>query len=433
VIPPVRLACLQDWLAWQQTLHPKLIDPGLERIRRVLVRTGWQSPECPVITVGGTNGKGSVVALLDAMLRAAGRRVLTFTSPHLVDYRERIRLDGRCVSEASLLVAFERLAAALGPDTLTYFEFNALAALLVAESWQPDTLILEVGMGGRLDAVNVVDPDVAVIVSVGLDHMEWLGADLESIAREKAGILRGGRPAVFGGVEPPASLREEAARLGARLYWRGRDFAAVERDAKHWDYRGLRGGRIELPNPALAGEVQRANAATALAALECLADRLPLPDDVQLASALQGVRLAGRFQRLRVEPGPEWILDVAHNPDAARTLARNLAATPCTGRTLAVCGMLADKDVAAVVSELRGQVDGWYAAGTAGERALSDRDLVERVGEVGVVAQPAGSVTEAMQRVAREAGAQDRIVCFGSFHTVGPALAWLRERGITGA
>ncbi len=288
-------------------------------------------------------------------------------------------------------------------------------------------------MGGRLDAVNVVDPDVAVIVSVGLDHMEWLGPDLESIAREKAGILRGGRPAVFGGLAPPASLRDEAARLGARLYWRGRDFAAVERDAGHWDYRGLRGGRIELPNPALAGAIQRANAATALAALECLADRLPLPDDEQLARALQGVRLAGRFQRLSANPGPEWILDVAHNPDAARTLAANLADTPCTGRTFAVCGMLADKDAVAVVSELSGCIDRWYAAGTDGERALTDRDLAARMREAGIVAQPAGPVADAMRRAEREAAVQDRIVCFGSFHTVGPALAWLRERGIPGA
>jgi dihydrofolate synthase/folylpolyglutamate synthase len=433
LIAPVRFARLQDWLAWQQTLHPRLIDPGLERIGRVLARSGWRAPACPVITVGGTNGKGSVVALLDAMLRAAGQRVLTFTSPHLVDYRERIRLDGRCVTEDSLLVAFERLAAALGPDTLTYFEFNALAALLVAETWQPDALILEVGMGGRLDAVNVVDADVAVIVSVGLDHMEWLGPDLESIAREKAGILRHGRPAVFGGLVPPASLSDEAARRGARLYWRGRDFDAVERDAGHWDYRGLRGGRIELPNPALAGAIQRANAATALAALECIADRVPPPDDAQLASALRNVRLAGRFQRLRADAGPEWILDVAHNPDAARTLAVNLAAAPCAGRTLAVCGMLADKDVVAVVSALRDGIDRWYAAGTDGDRALSDHELAARIRDAGVVSEPAGSVVDAMRRAERDAAAVDRIVCFGSFHTVGPALAWLRERGIPGA
>jgi dihydrofolate synthase/folylpolyglutamate synthase len=431
--PPVRFARLQDWLAWQQTLHPKLIDPGLERIARVLARSGWQQPGCPVITVGGTNGKGSVVALLDALLRAAGQRVLTFTSPHLVDYRERIRLDGRCVTENSLLVAFERLAAALGPDTLTYFEFNALAALLVAESWRPDALILEVGMGGRLDAVNVVDADVAVIVSVGLDHMEWLGPDLESIAREKAGILRRGRPAVFGGLEPPASLRDAAAGLGARLYWRGRDFAAVERSDGLWDYRGLRGGRLDLPAPALAGAIQRANAATALAALECVADRLPPLDAAQLASALRGVRLAGRFQRLPADGGVEWILDVAHNPDAAHTLAANLAAAPCTGRTIAVCGMLADKDAVAVIGALRAGVDRWYAAGTDGERALSDRELAVRARAAGVVAEPAGSVVDALRRAEREAAAGDRIVCFGSFHTVGPALAWLRERGIANA
>jgi dihydrofolate synthase/folylpolyglutamate synthase len=427
----VRYTRLQDWLSWQQTLHPKLIDPGLERIARVLARSGWRHPGCPLLTVGGTNGKGSVVALLDALLRAGGQRVLTFTSPHLVDYRERIRLDGRMVGEASLLAAFERLDAALGPDTLTYFEFNALAALLVAESWRPDALILEVGMGGRLDAVNVVDADVAVITSIGLDHMDWLGPDLESIAREKAGILRAGRPAVFGGSEPPQSLREAAAALGAPLVWRGRDFEAVDRDAGHWDYRGLRGGRLALPDPALAGGVQRANAATALAALECLADRLPRLSDAQVATALRSVSLAGRFQRLRAGPdGPEWIVDVAHNPDAARTLASNLAESPCPGRTLAVCGMLADKDSSAVIGLLAGQVDRWIAASTDGERALSDHELVARARAVGVRAEAGGPVVAAMQRAEAAAGPQDRIVCFGSFHTAGPALQWLRARGI---
>ena len=193
-----RFGSLDAWLEWQQTLHPQAMDLGLDRVRRVLGRTGWRAPGVPVLTVGGTNGKGSCVATIASLLAAGGYRVATFTSPHLVDYRERIRIDGEPVSAASLVVAFERIADALGPDTLTFFEFNTLAALLVFETACPDALVLEVGMGGRLDAVNVVDPEVAVIVSVGLDHTEWLGPDVESIGREKAGILRAGRPAVVG-------------------------------------------------------------------------------------------------------------------------------------------------------------------------------------------------------------------------------------------
>src|SRR5512145_1558596 len=209
--PPVRFARLEQWLEWQQAAHPRAIDLGLERVARVLARTGWDGLRQPVITIGGTNGKGSCVALVDAMLRAGGYRVGTFTSPHLVDYRERIRIDGEWVSEASLVVAFERIADALVDDSLTFFEFNTLAALLVFETAAPDAVVLEVGLGGRLDAVNVVDADVAVVVSVGLDHTDWLGPDVESIAREKAGIFRPGRPAVCGMPVPPRSIVAVAA------------------------------------------------------------------------------------------------------------------------------------------------------------------------------------------------------------------------------
>jgi dihydrofolate synthase/folylpolyglutamate synthase len=222
-------ARLEDWLDWQQRLHPATIDLGLERVGRVLVRTGWTRPAVPVITVGGTNGKGSCVALIDSILRATGRRVATFTSPHLVDYRERLRIDGVPVSAASLVAAFERIDAARGADSLTFFEFNTLAALLVFETARPDAVVLEVGLGGRLDAVNVVDADVAVVVSVGLDHTDWLGPDVESIGREKAGVFRTGRPAVYGGTQPPQALVEEARSIGALLHVRGRDFDAAPR------------------------------------------------------------------------------------------------------------------------------------------------------------------------------------------------------------
>ena len=420
-----RFERLDDWLDWQQRLHPATIELGLRRISSVLARTGWARPRVPVITVGGTNGKGSCVALLDAVLRANGHRVATFTSPHLVDYRERIRIDGTMVSEASLIAAFERGADALGPDSLTFFEFNTLAALLIFETAAPDVIVLEVGLGGRLDSVNVVDPDVAVVVSIGLDHMDWLGPDLESIGREKAGIFRAGRPAVFGTPGPPQSVRARAQEIGALLQVRGTDFDG-RAAAAGWDF--TIGDRVELaalPLPSLPGPIQVANAATALMALHPLRDRLPLSREA-VVQGLQSARLPGRFQRIPDARGFEWVLDVAHNPAAAATLAVNLGALPVTGRTLAVCGMLGDKDVPAVIDVLRESVDQWFAASPEGPRAIDAAELQRRAGTVGVALQPAGTVPEAMQRAAEVARPGDRIVVFGSFHTVGPALAALR-------
>lgn len=419
---PVRFARLEQWLEWQQSAHPQAIDLGLERVARVLARTGWRRPERPVITVGGTNGKGSCVAILEAMLQAGGCRVATFTSPHLVDYRERIRLDGRWASEASLIAAFERIADACEGDSLTFFEFNALAALLVFESWAPDVTLLEVGMGGRLDAVNVVDADVAVVVSVGLDHMEWLGPDLPSIAREKAGIFRPGRPAVCGMADPPAALIESATAVGAALQLRDRDFVAREHEDGSWDFADA-GGRLDrLPPPALSGVVQVGNAATALAALRALSPRL-LIDRAAVERGLREVYLPGRFQRVLARTGFEWVLDVAHNPDAAAVLAANLARWPVPGFTTAICGMLADKDVAGVLDALRDRVDRWFAASTEGPRGLGDAALAARAAAAGIGMTEAGSVAEAMARAASEAREGDRVVVFGSFHTVGPALS----------
>ena len=420
--PPVRFARLDQWLEWQQSAHPLAIDLGLERVARVLRRTGWGGFRQPVITVGGTNGKGSCVALLDAMLRAGGFRVGTFTSPHLVDYRERIRIDGEWVSEASLVAAFERIADARCDDSLTFFEFNTLAALLVFETAGPDAIVLEVGLGGRLDAVNVVDADVAVVVSVGLDHMEYLGADVESIGREKAGIFRPGRAAICGMPEPPRSVAQVAGSVGARLLVRGRDFRGDERADGTWDFRDAQGELTDLPAPALQGVAQVGNAATALAALRELSSRLPLTRQT-IERGLREVQLLGRFQRVSTADGIEWIFDVAHNPDAASVLAANLARHPARGRTLAVCGMLADKDVPAVLAALRGRIDRWFAATTDGPRALSDAAMAGRGAEAGIEMTPGGTVCEAMQVAAKDARAGDRIVVFGSFHSVGPALS----------
>lgn len=420
--PPVRFSRLEDWLAWQESAHPRAIDLGLERVERVLGRTGWRGATQPVITIGGTNGKGSCVAVLEALLRAGGHRVGTFTSPHLLDYRERIRVDGRWASDASLVAAFERIADARGDDSLTFFEYNTLAALLVFETAAPDVVVLEVGLGGRLDAVNVVAADVAVVVSVGLDHMDWLGSDIESIAREKAGIFRPGRPAVCGMPAPPRSLVEVADAKGARLLLRDRDFRCCERGDGTWDFEDAHGSLPGLPLPALPGVAQVGNAATALAAVRQLAARVPLSPDA-IEAGLREVRLAGRFQRIAGEGGVEWVLDVAHNADAAAVLAGNLARHPARGRTLAVCGMLADKDARAVVAALRGCVDHWIAASTDGPRGLEDRALAVQAAAVGVTMTLGGTVRDAMRLAAAKAAAGDRILVFGSFHTVGPALS----------
>jgi dihydrofolate synthase / folylpolyglutamate synthase len=430
--PGPRFPGLGEWLAWQQSLHPDAVDLGLERARRVLVGTGWRRPGCPVVTVGGTNGKGSCVALLAAMLRASGRRVATFTSPHLVDYRERIRIDGEPVSDASLLAAFERIADALGPDTLTFFEFNALAALLVFETAAPDVILLEVGLGGRLDAVNLVDADAAVVVSIGFDHMEWLGSDLESIGREKAGIMRLGRPAIVGMPNPPSSVRDAAEAVSADLWLRGRDFDGVEQPDRTWTYRDAAGELAALPAPALAGVEQVGNAATALAALRSLRQRLPL-ERRAVEEGLRSVHLAGRFQRIADRRGFEWVLDVAHNPDSARTLAASLARYPAAGRTIAVCGMLADKDVEQVAGSLCASVGRWIAVDTDGLRGLAAAALAARGAIRGVTMEHGGSIATGMDLAASDARPGDRIVVFGSFHTVGPALRHLRETQPDGA
>jgi dihydrofolate synthase / folylpolyglutamate synthase len=421
-----RFRRLADWLAWQEKLHPNAIDLGLERLQRTLARLSWRRPACPVITVAGTNGKGSCVALTARILNEAGYRVGTFTSPHLLRYNERIAIDGVEVSDEALIDAFERIDAARGDDTLTFFEFNAAAALLVFADAQPDVVVLEVGLGGRLDAVNVVDADVAIVTSIDLDHMDWLGPDRETIGREKAGIFRAGRPAIFGARDMPASIGDAAQQLGADLQQLGRDFDWA-RNGERWTWRGRAGEQRDLPAPALRGEIQYDNAATVLAALEALALRLRVPRSA-IERGLQEVTLPGRFQVVRQDsPRPvEWILDVAHNPAAARTLAAQLAARASGGRTIAVCGVLGDKDVEGIVTALRDSFDVWIVVGLQGPRALAPDVLAERARAVGVDVEAiaadvvAGCVTaEALTQPG------DRVVVFGSFLTVGPALGRL--------
>jgi dihydrofolate synthase / folylpolyglutamate synthase len=430
---------LAEWLTLQESVHPQSIDMGLERVARVARRLGVAQAASPVITVAGTNGKGSIAAHLEAQLAARGARVGLFTSPHLVRYNERIRIAGSEVDDATLIGAFERIEAARGDTTLTFFEYNTLAALLVFAARAVDVQVLEVGLGGRLDATNLLDADVAVLASVGFDHRDWLGDTLELIGAEKAGIFRAGRPAVLGTAQMPASVYAAIASLGARAVVAGRDFSWSVRP-ETWDYHGLSLHLAGLPPPALAGEIQYRNAATALAAIEALEAspqlkpearealrRLAPADPAHIAQGLRSVRLAGRFQV--VAGAVEWILDIAHNEPAAAVLAAQLRARPpkrAGARTLAVIGVLRDKDAAAIARQLEPLVDQWIVCALDGPRGGEAAQLAQRLGTPPENTTLADSVIAGCELARARARPGDRVLVCGSLHTVGPALEWLR-------
>jgi dihydrofolate synthase / folylpolyglutamate synthase len=377
---------------------------------------------CPVVTVTGTNGKGSTSALLESMLAAARHRTGLYTSPHLASYNERVRIQGAPVSDEALISAFNAVEDARNDVPLTYFEYGTLAALWLFARADLAACVLEVGLGGRLDAVNVVDADVAVVTNVDLDHMDYLGPTREDIGREKAGILRAGRPAVCGDPNPPATLLAHARVLGAPLTLIGRDYGFVPGE-RQWDYWGPGGARHGLPHPALRGVVQLANAATAIAALDLLRDRLHVSAGA-LREGLVSVELAGRFQVL---PGrPTTVLDVAHNPHAARVLAASLAAMGFHPRTIAVFGMLADKDLDGVIAAMKPRIDLWNVAtlpGPRGARAASVRDALLRAGIDSANVRMFDDVASAYWAARVEAVEADRIIVFGSFLTVAAVLS----------
>ena len=426
---------LADWLALQEAAHPKSIDLGLARVGTVARRLGIDRPKSAVVTVGGTNGKGSTVAHLEALWLAAGRSVGLFTSPHFVRYNERIRINGMEADDATIVAAFERIEAARGASTLTFFEYNTLAALQLFADSGVELALLEVGLGGRLDATNLIDADVSVVCSIGFDHRDWLGETLEEIGAEKAGIFRSGRPAVLGSPNMPASVYSAITRLGSRPVVAERDFswqvAPGSIGAAGWSYRGARLSLADLPPSALAGSIQYRNAATALAALEALAaggsaaatQVVAALDARIVAAGLRRVRLAGRFQ---IVPGPvEWILDIAHNPPAAEVLAAQLKERPCQGRTLAVVGILGDKDSPAIARALQPAFDRWYLCSLEGPRGIPAAELARRLEPT--VHDPilADSVRAACAAARADAQAGDRVIVCGSVHTVGPALEWL--------
>ncbi|MBB1127184.1 bifunctional tetrahydrofolate synthase/dihydrofolate synthase [Thiospirillum jenense] len=420
----MRFNTLAAWLAWQETLHPQRIELRLERVATVWSRLWSGDFPAALITVGGTNGKGSCVALLDNAYRAAGYRCCSYTSPHLLRYNERINLNGQPVSDADLCAAFERVDQARSDLRLTYFEFGTLAALDLFARAAPDVVILEVGLGGRLDAVNILGADVALVTSIGYDHTAWLGDTLDQIAVEKAGIFRPQRPAVIGQRDAPARLRQRAEDIGATVSQLGHEFDWQQTTADSWQWRGNNGvAPLALPLPRLRGQFQLDNAAAVAQVIECLSNRLPVPVTA-LRQALLRTSLAGRFQ---VIPGAvNWILDVAHNPAAAATLADNLRRWrhDHAGAVHAVVAIFSDKDAVGIAQQLAPVIDTWHLAAAASERALP----VEQLAAAVATAQPSRpyhnypDLNAALHAVQTQAHSGDTVLVTGSFVTVEAAL-----------
>jgi dihydrofolate synthase/folylpolyglutamate synthase len=412
---------LSEWLVWQESLNPAEIDLGLARVAAVARRLELQPPAGRVFTVGGTNGKGSCAATLEAVLRSTGLTTGLYSSPHLIRYNERIRINNEVVDDATLVDAFERIEAVRGDDPLTFFEFGTLAALLIFSEHRCAAWILEVGLGGRLDATNLIDADVAVITTVDLDHQDWLGDTVEKIAAEKAGIMRADKPVFYGDESPPDSIRVYAHKLGAQLGLYGEAYTCTPQ-ADSWSWRGREISLEQLPWPPGRSKEQIRNQAAALAALEACDPGL-LSDSGKIRSVLKNVDLPGRFQEYH--DAYHWVLDVAHNPQAAGAMHRRLQQLDPQSTTV-VIGMLADKQAELFVQELAGSADRWVACSISTGRGSTAEELTERLR--GVLQEPieaAGSVIGALELATEVTPAGGRIVVCGSFLVVGPALEWL--------
>lgn len=409
---------LDGWLAQLEKAHPAAIELGLERVARVRDALKLH-PEFPVILVGGTNGKGSTCAFLESILRAQGYKTGLYTSPHLLRYNERIRIDGMAAADDEITAGLLAVEAARGEVSLTYFEHGTLGAVWQFVQAEVDVAILEVGLGGRLDAVNVFEPAASIVTTVDLDHQAWLGDTREKIGFEKAGIFRAGRPAICGEADPPQSLLDHAMAIGARLLRAGRDFS-FERANGGWHFHMGDTHLTGLPPPALSGAYQLANAAAALAALSELAEVLPV-SLAAIHAGLTDAHVPGRFQRI---PGPiEIVLDVAHNPQAARALARTLLNEPADAKTYAVFALLSDKDAEGVINAVKDCFDGWFVAGLSGERAQDGEVLAALVSrQVSVQVEVFDAPLTALRAARLRATEGDRIVVFGSFYTVAEVL-----------
>jgi len=435
---------LQDWLSWQETLHPTEIELGLERVQQVLKRLLKQEfaelfakeeiAQLPftLITVGGTNGKGSTIAFLEAIALAAGYKTGCYTSPHFLHYNERIRLNDNNIDDDSLCQAFDAINTARGEISISYFEFSTLAAIYYFIQQRCEVVILEVGLGGRLDAVNILDADCSLVTTVDLDHQEWLGEDIETIAFEKAGIYRSRRPAIYGDVHLPISLDDYSEKISARLLHFEEHYQFQERD-DDWDWHSeeLDCHYTQLPKPNLPGSLQLKNASNAIIALSCLTQQLPRINKQSIINGLKNCRLTGRYQSISTHP--EVILDVAHNPQAAARLAEYLAENSCTGKTHVIFSILADKDIARVVAALSPQIDSWHIFELDVARSMAAEKIANIVSSYSNRSSLAcyNSFSLAYQSIIENMGKlekrQDRIIVFGSFFTVACALSHFSE------
>lgn len=417
----MRFDTLEEWLIWQESCHSSEIELGLERVGTVASIMGLTLGDSKVVTVAGTNGKGSTVAVLNALLRSAGYSVACFTSPHFLRYNERIQLDDKEVSDRLLIESFYRIDQARGVIPLTFFEFGTLAAIDICQRHNPDIILLEVGLGGRLDAVNIIDADIAVITSIDIDHQDWLGSDREQIGREKAGIMRSGKPVISAGLNPPASLQAQADQIGALLYQAGRDFfhQRVEGDSlSNWRGKSIDDHPVELSAlhfPSLPDE-------SVSAALQTI-QLLGLPIAKVDYSCLADVNLAGRFQCMILD-NRQIILDVAHNPAAAAYLATRLQQSHRGGRTIALVAIMADKDIDGIVEPLKNSFDAWYTVDLEGvPRAMTASALAEKIS---ALTQAPVNVSSCMAIACNDAllamDKEDRLVVFGSFFTVAELL-----------
>ncbi|WP_292916220.1 bifunctional tetrahydrofolate synthase/dihydrofolate synthase [Nitrosomonas sp.] len=423
-VPGLTAESLADWLHYLESLHPSTIEMGLERVANVRSELGL-IPRFPIITVGGTNGKGSVCAMLEAILQSAGYKVGCYTSPHLVRFNERIRIDGKEIDSESLCLAFSQVEVARRDchTPLTFFEFSTLAAMRWFIQTRVDVAILEIGLGGRLDAVNIFDPDCAILTSIDLDHMEYLGNTREEIGFEKAAIFRQSKPAICAEIDIPDSVYQQARKIEAHLSRFSKEFG-FQSKINQWDYWGPRGWRHSLPVPTLRGDKQLQNASACLAALDEVNELLP----VNMKDIRQGLikaAIPGRFQVVSTQP--MIILDVAHNPAAAAVLAQNLTATQCAGRTYAVFSMLQDKDIQGVVQKLKDEIDVWLLFPIQSPRAATVEHIVQEIhaadflrGNQSIYRFSDGA--EAFAFACEQAAKNDRICIFGSFYTVGDVL-----------
>lgn len=415
---------VDEWLEYQASIHPRRIELGLDRIARVARNMAILPFQCPVITVAGTNGKGSTVAMLDAILRAGGYKTASYTSPHLHSYNERIKMNGVCVADDELCRAFAAVEANRGQTSLSFFEFGTLAALYCFCHCRPDVVILETGLGGRLDAVNIVDADVAVITAIDIEHVEWLGKDRQSIGKEKAGIARKGRVCICGDLDPPTSIKQ-LADSGVLLRRIGQDFSYRKRDAR-WDFhfRDIQLNTLQLP--ALFGDTQLGNASCVLAALMCLRDSLPL-DFKAICRGLCEVKLKGRFQ-IETIAGLTGhctaIFDIAHNPKGVEVMAANLACLPASGNLHAVFSIFANKDVHAILEIVGNIVDYWYVTRNASPHAVPTEELCQMVGKHASTERifTAKDVAAAYRMARNKLEAGDKLLTFGSVITVAEAL-----------